>query len=210
MNEYELEVSADNGKSWTPSGKASEPKISVSGLKAGAKYHVRFRARNAEQASENGPEYPLYVTAQTLPPPDGVLVALAAGRAEITWGEVLGASEYRLYRRRMGSAQFAIAYRGRARQWTDFNPAIEASAQPRAQASKAGRPVACEYYVTAVNSVGEGKPSRSVDTDPESWRNWNPTGDEPFRRSVERTEGPLPNDGGGRYYPAASGGDQTI
>lgn len=200
--EYVLEISADNAKTWTPAGKANEPKVSLTGLKPGMKYHVRFSARNADQASEAGPEYPLYVTAEAPPAPDGVHVALTAGKAEITWGEVLGVSEFRLYRRTGSAGRFAVAYSGRATRWTDMNPAIEAPGQPRPRAARAGKAIACEYYVTAVNHVAESKPSRTVDTDPESWRNWNPTGDEPFRRTVERTEGELPNDGGGRYYPA--------
>jgi len=60
-----------------------------------------------------------------------------------------------------------------------------------------------EYYLTASNHNGEGQRSRTANTDPASWRNWSPTGSEPFRRTVELNEGQLPNDGGGRHYPTA-------
>ena len=39
-----------------------------------------------------------------------------------------------------------------------------------------------EYCVTAVNGNGEGARSRIANTDPGSWRNWDPKPDEPFRR----------------------------
>jgi len=37
--------------------------------------------------------------------------------------------------------------------------------------------------VAAVNGDGEGPRSRMADTDPASWRNWDPKPGEPFRRA---------------------------
>ena len=39
-----------------------------------------------------------------------------------------------------------------------------------------------EYRIAAVNGNGEGAPSRTADTDPASWRNWDPRPGERFRR----------------------------
>jgi hypothetical protein len=183
---YALEVSADNAQTWTENGTSAEPKITVSGLTAGKKYHVRLIARNAAHASEPGPEYPVYATASAPVAPDGLNIEIFPDRAEISWGEVLGVTEYRLYRRQIGGHDFAVAYTGLATHWTDHDVA------------GAGR----EYYVRAVNHIGEGRPSRKADSDANSWRNWVPIPGERFRRTVERTEGNLPNDGWGRYYPA--------
>jgi hypothetical protein len=201
---YVLEISVDNAQKWTQCGVGPDPRISVNGLKTGAKYHVRFHARNTEQSSDAGPEYPLYVTSEPPSPPDGLHVDLFNGKAEISWGEVLGVREYRLYRRVAGSSHFSVAYAGRLTRWTDAEASVPPSSKPRSSNSdtnEISQPT-CDYYVTAVNHNGEGRPSRNADTNPTSWRNWNPMGNEPFRRSVERGEEELPNDHGGRYYPA--------
>jgi hypothetical protein len=47
-------------------------------------------------------EYPIYVTDQPPLPPDGLRTEIVAGQVNLAWGEVLGAGEYRLYRRRKG------------------------------------------------------------------------------------------------------------
>jgi hypothetical protein len=177
--------------------------LKLSGLANGTKYHVRVTARNAEHSSVPGPEYPLYVSAHPPSPPDGLFVELTPGAAILTWGEVLGATEYRLYRREKRDAHFRCAYLGAARTWKDTDTSITPpDASPDQPQSEASTRAVFEYYVTAVSHNGESVPSRTANTDPASWRNWNPTGREPFRRVLEqRTLGAGPNDGGGRYYP---------
>jgi len=203
--QYVLEISVDNAATWTHAGRGPKPEINLTDLKNRAKYHVRFRSRNAEQSSDPGPEYPLYITSEAPPPPDGLHVVLSQGKAEIGWGDVLGVTEYRLYRKPAGSLQFTVAYAGRSTRWTDIDAAIEPAVLPLGllgtKAAGQGSPSVCEYYVTAVNHIGEGRRSRVADTNPASWRNWNPTCDEPFRRTVELTGGNLPNDSDSRYYP---------
>lgn len=54
-----------------------------------------------------------------------------------------------------------------------------------------------EYRVTAVNGNGEGPPSRIINTDPASWRNWEPQPGEPFRRTNVRSGSNSASD----YYP---------
>ena len=200
---YILELSKDNAQTWTEIKRASEPLFTLADLKPGEKYHVRLLARNDASSSAPGPEYPLYVTQDPPPPPDGLNVELSRGRARITWGEVLGVAEYRLYRKTAKESAFTVAYAGRETHWEDANPSIEPSARPVSSAETLrNTPMpTCEYHITSVNPIGESAPSRKANTDPTSWRNWNPIHEEPFRRSVELSEGTLPNDGGDRYYP---------
>lgn len=200
---YTAEISADGAATWQPCGSAPQPLFKLDGLTNGAKYHVRITAHNAEQKSDPGPEYPIYVTDQAPLPPDGLFVGLAQGSATITWGEVLGATEYRLYRRGKSENGFRVVYAGLQRRWKDVDAAIVASAvSPVNTVPSREALVACEYYVTTVSHNGEGNASRHVDTNPASWRNWNPTDDEQFRRVLEqRTPNMLPNDGGQKHYP---------
>ncbi len=198
---YSAEISSDNATTWVPRGSYAQPIFTLDGLDNGSKYHVRITAHNSAQQSSPGPEYPIYVTGQPLPPPDGLFVALAQGSATLTWGETLGATGYRVYRRSHNEKVFRVVTTGLERTWIDPDPAI-VSPSPTPADSVPGTYVACEYYVTALSHNGESKPSRHADTNPASWRNWNPTGNEPFRRVLEqRTPNMLPNDGGGKYYP---------
>lgn len=201
--EYTLEISEDNASTWKVYAKETAPRFQLRGLKNGAKYHVRLLANNSEQHSMPGPEYPLYITDQIPSAPIGLHMDLRRGSATLSWGETLGTSEYRLYRKRPGESAFRIAYSGLLRTWTDENPEIQPPAEMPSDRPEKGDGLArvCQYYVTAVNHNGESRPSRISNTDPTSWRNWNPTGDEPFRRTVDRSLSPLPNDGIGRYYP---------
>lgn len=201
---YQLEISADNAVTWQPAGVASStPVIRLTGLVNGKKYHTRMIAKNEEHISPAGPEYPLYITQDPPPPPDGVHVELSNGLATLTWGEVLGVTQYRVYRRKKGEAQFAVAYAGRATIWQDTDSSIlPPASSPKNSASRSNAPqAAVEYYITASNHNGEGSRTRISNTDPASWRNWNPTDGEPFRRTQWLTEGNLPNDGGDRHYP---------
>lgn len=199
---YQAEISDDEAHTWRHIGEATTPQFTLAGLTNSKKYHVRLIAKNKHYLSDPGSEYPLYITRQSPPSPDGLHVKLSTGAANLTWGEVLGVTEYRLFRRKSGEENFSIVYRGLDTQWTDTSKSILQSSTPvcnRVCVSQAAD--ICEYYVTANNHNGESLPSRRANTDPTSWRNWNPTGDEPFRRTQERNKGPLPNDGGGRYYP---------
>jgi hypothetical protein len=97
------------------------PVITLNGLTNGKKYHARLVAKNEDHRSAAGPEYPLYITEDPPPSPDGLRVELSAGSASLTWGEVLGITEYRVYRRKKGEPQFTAAYRGRATTWKDMD-----------------------------------------------------------------------------------------
>jgi hypothetical protein len=106
-------------------------------------------------------------------------------KVNLSWGEVLGAGEYRLYRRRKGEGDFALVYKGLARGFVDSAPGVIAAftAPGFYGARRAGvEPYTVyEYAVAAANGNGEGRRSTPVDTDPASWRNWDPTNWERFK-----------------------------
>jgi hypothetical protein len=148
---YTYEISRDNGVTWTAAS------ATLTGLPNGTKIHVRAIARNATHSSAPGPEYPVYITSKPPLPPDGLSIALRNGGAILTWGEVLGVREYRLY------AGSKLVYAGPLHSFTD----------PHA---------AAEYCVSAVNVNGEGPRSLTVSTS-SRWLTFDPRPAEPFRRA---------------------------
>jgi hypothetical protein len=150
--QYRYEISRDNGKTWS---RATE---NVNGSDR-TKVHVRAIAVNATRESEAGPEYPIYLSSEPPLPPDGLSVALRNGSAVLTWGEVLGVTEYRLY------AGDRLVYHGMARAFTDANPAAQ-------------------YAVSAVDGNGEGPHSMAMSADRNSWLTFDPKPGEPFRRDA--------------------------
>jgi hypothetical protein len=199
---YRLERSDDNGTTWKRVADANRPEFTIVGLTNEKKYHVRLVAINDQQESKPGPEYPLYVTHEAPLPPAGLSVQLREGEATLTWGEVLGVKEYRLYRKGTAQTDFILCYRGLDCTYRDRNASIHPCDRMPETSFNDKVGAAIEYYVTAVNTNGESKESQVVDTNPGSWRNWNPVQDEPFRRAIVAGRyGSAPNDGLGDYYP---------
>lgn len=200
--QYRFELSKDNGATWTTIRVENQPRIEVSGLDNGQKVHVRAVALNSMHESLPGPEYPLYVTDHAPPAPDGVRVELADGSATITWGEILGASEYRLYARTSSEKDLHVLYRGLDRIFVDRRAGIKACHEiPGPSASTASAEIV-EYRVSAVNGNGESVMSRSADTDTASWRNWDPRPGEGFRRVYSYSpDSPPSSSPFPRYYP---------
>jgi len=202
-SEYRIEVSSDNGLTWKVAAKSGQTEIKVAGLVDGMKVHVRGIALNAEQESVPGPEYPVYVTKAPPSAPDGLRVSLSQGAATVSWGEVLGVTEYRLYGRSKGEKEFRVLYRGRDRNYVDKRSSIQAPNAIPGKRDISQHPAIAEYVVTAVNGNGEGAKSFMADTDPASWRNWDPMPGERFRRvegfdpATPPSVSPWP-----RYYPA--------
>jgi hypothetical protein len=122
------------------------------------------------------------VTKQPPPPPDGLRVDLAQGAATITWGEILGVTEYRLYARTPSARKFVLIYHGLERSFENRDASIRLPNANPNDTNPAKDKDIIEYYVSAVNGNGEGPRSRSANTDPGSWRNWDPKPGEPFRR----------------------------
>ena len=197
---YRIEVSSDNGNKWTPHTTDGTAEPLVTGLKNGTKVHIRAIASNSKHTSAPGPEYPVYVTDQPPPTPDGLLVELSKGFATITWGEVLGVRSYALYGRPKGAKELQLLTRTTARVYVDHRASIQpCNESPGDSATPEG---IWEYVVAAANDTGESPMSRFVDTDPGSWLNWDPKPGEPFRRvysypqDAPQQPGQMP-----RYYP---------
>ncbi len=181
-SQYRLELSKNNGATWTSTAFTSEPSADINGLDEDEKVHIRAVAINAEHESEPGPEYPLYVSKEPPPPPDGLHVELANGSTYLTWGEVLGVAEYRLYARRAPSQEFHLIYRGLDRAYTDRDPIMRGPLAQPEKPETTQLPNLVEYCISSVNANGEGPQSRIENTDPGSWRNWDPMPGEHFRR----------------------------
>jgi len=199
---YRLELSRDGGATWTSVDLQDTPRLHMDGLRDGEKVHVRASALNEAHSGPPGAEYPVYVTDQPPPPPDGVRVDLSAGAATITWGEVLGASEYRLYCRRGAEGDFQLLGHGLDRVHVDRRSEIRPCETIPGKAVPGGKGPVFEYHVTAVNGNGEGARSHPADTDPTSWRNWDPRPGERFRRVTSfPADAPASASEWPRYYP---------
>jgi hypothetical protein len=200
--QYRLELSRDSGATWTASPAQTQSIVELSGLSSGQKVHVRGIAMNALHASQPGPEYPIYVTDQPSAPPDGQHVDLSDGAATVSWGEVLGASEYRLYGKAEGDSEFQLLYHGLERSYRDERPGIRNCNASPGESRVHSPALIVEYYVTASNGNGEGTRSRIADTNPASWRNWDPRPGEPFRRVLSfPPDSPPSASEWPRYYP---------
>lgn len=201
-SQYRLELSKDDGASWTRMTESAVPQMDVKGLADGSKVHVRAIALNAAHESAPGHEYPVYVSNQAPPPPDAVRVHLAPGGATLYWGEVLGVSRYRVYSRLRGETEFRKVFEGMTREYVYRSGDVHANnAVPDGSASGSGE--ITEFCVTCVNANGESIHSQTADTDPSTWRNWDPKPGEPFRRvaSYEPDTPPSASEWP-RYYPA--------
>jgi len=201
--QYRVELSSDNGVTWKSAATQSQATIELHGLTNGEKFHVRAVAINSQHESAAGLEYPLYVSNQAPPPPDGLHVDLAAGAATVTWGELLGVGEYKLYARVKGAREFQLLYHGPARSYVDKRDGIQSCNAVPGKSSPNSSALIVEYFVAAINGNGESIMSPAANTDPASWRNWDPKPGEPFRRvfGYEPDSSPQPGDQP-RYYPA--------
>lgn len=157
---YVIQLSKDGGTRWETAGAARQSPFTLHSLDTDTKYHVRVVATNADQISEPGPDYPLYISAKRPPAPDGLRLHLDVGRhVDLSWGEVLGASRYRLYRRLKGDLGYREVFSGLAFEYRDTDPEWDR---------------VYEYAVAAENGNGVGPESTPIDTDAAGWRFWEP------------------------------------
>ena len=199
---YRLEMSKDGGVTWARVGGQSSAPLSVGGLRGGEKVHVRAFASNERHSSPPGAEYPIYITYSAPEPPAGLRVSLGEGVATVTWGEVLGASEYRLYARLKTEKDFRLIYQGIERHYEDRRPFFRPCHTRPGRSKPDAHEAVVEYVVSAQNGNGTGNHSDPADTDPGSWRNWDPRPGEHFRRVTSFAEdSPASASEWARYYP---------
>lgn len=171
---YRLELSNDNGINWTIAKDNIEAaSISITNLHDNTKIQLRVTARGAGGYGEPSAAYPVYLNAKPPHAPEGLVLQ----QTKLSWGKILGAGSYRLYRRKKGTTNWQVVYTGADRSFTDT--AITSTA-------------IWEYAVTAVNGNGESEKSTTVDTDPESFLNREPKPGEGFRRDTENHENGFP------------------
>ena len=157
---WQFEISADNAKTWQTLAETDQTHCALRGLKNG-KLHVRVRGVNGDRAGKPCWEYPVYLSDQPAQAPDGLRVVRTDAGYEISWGQVLGAAEYCLYR--LTESGRTLVYCGPARHWNA--PAEDAA-----------------YCVSAVNGNGEGAVSPARATCADGLERWDPRPDESFRR----------------------------
>jgi len=205
---YRIERSRDGGSTWAAAGTSESAEFALRGGPAPEKLQLRVIALHGTTESRPGRDYPVYLTGKPAGPPAGLRLQLAKDSITATWGEVLGAGEYVLYRRESAQGEWKAVYRGTGRSWRDsVQGSIPAVAEPGLEADAlrqpAERPVLREYAVAAVNGVGESGKSVSVTTDPASWRNWYPDTPLVFKRRSAYWMPPYvkPEQVPGAYYP---------
>ena len=163
-----IEISRDGCRTWTllhvdafqPDAAESAASYALPVLPNGVRVHVRVMAAGPDGSSDPSAPVPVDITRDPPPPPDGLQCRLGDDRVTLSWGEVLGATAYQLYRRPAGNpdAPWRCIFRGPAYRFEDG-----AAADPRR-----GGPVYA-YAVAAVNGNGEGPPSPPVTTEPQRW-----------------------------------------
>jgi hypothetical protein len=184
---YRIELSRDAGNTWQPAAVSEKGEADIGGLTNGTKVHVRAVALSpAGVQSEPADEYPVYLSDTPPPSPDGLRVDISTGTPVLSWGEVLGAGEYHLYRKEKGAGAFREIFHGSARSFEDKETKVpKADSEPGVcvhPTTDIPKVKIYEYAVAASNGNGLGNMSETTDTDPSGWRNWNPDTDLTFKR----------------------------
>jgi hypothetical protein len=105
---------------------------------------------------------------------------LTKDHVSASWGRILGASAYVLYRRQSGSPNWTRIYKGSGTTFEDAAkgvqpPAMLPGREDNGGFDPAGMPI-YEYAVAAVDGNGESGKGPIVTTDPTNWLNWWPQG----------------------------------
>jgi hypothetical protein len=190
--DYLVEISTNGGKTWGHKGNTNQNRFLLSDLDKG-KYHVRIIPRNGDILGKASYEYPVYSDKIAPLYPEGLKLEIEHFGARLTWGSVLGATEYRLYRRKAGDEEFALVYGGKNNEYHDKEvgqlpahyelPGLELNFdKPQVEVY--------EYAISAVNGFGESNKSPVITTDPASWLNWSPVAELRFNRRTAYWDSP--------------------
>lgn len=181
-----MELSEDNGISWKKIGETTSDKYCLSNLKEG-KIHVRAVAMNGKKEADFAQEYPIYVTKNLPHCPEGLKLKVGRNEVDLSWGKVLGAERYCLYRRKVGDSKFIKIFEGKLNEYKD--KAADGTVEPfelpgvleNQYADYTGITI-YEYAVTSITGNGESRMSSIENTDPTSWNNWYPKTNLKFKR----------------------------
>jgi len=175
---YDVQISNDNCASWqTVIAGVKATAVTLTQLTNDTKVHCRILAKGQDTTGEPSAPYPIYITAKPPHCPEGLQAMVKDGKTHIHWGRILGAGEYKLYRKLQSAAGWTLVYNGREAQYIDKLPNDRS---------------VYEYTVTAVNGNGESTRSALCDTDPKSFLNWYPPFYNGFRRDTENHENGFP------------------
>ena len=165
---YKIQVSEDGEKSWADlEDDIKNTAFRLTDLTDGEKIHVRVLARGTSEWSEYSDSYPVYPSGEAPHYPEGLWVQQKGVKAHVTWGQILGAGKYTLYRRIKGEKDFVSVYTGEERNiFIDQPDSVNIY----------------EFTVTATNGVGESPMSPVSDTDEARIVNWYPVPGELYRR----------------------------
>ena len=171
---YSLQKSTNEGISWTTvTENIQSTQYKLTDLTDGIKLHVRLMANGKGGVSEPSGDYPVYPTRVKPHAPEGLNALKTGNNVTLSWGQVLGADQYKLYQREKGTTDFKTIYSGTNRAAT-FKLAVH--------------PKIFEFSVTATNGNGESSKSFIADTDENRIINWYPVPGEIFRRDTESQE----------------------
>jgi hypothetical protein len=207
MLKIRFEMSKDNGKTWTKLGDTKTADFTFDALSDVNKIHIRAIAVGTRESAPSD-EYPVYFERDKPHYPEGLQLTLGVNSVQLSWGKVLGASTYKLYRRRLGDATFTPIYEGLTPQYFDKTaqnviPAYENPSRWANLAQDRTGVVVYEYAVTTVNGLGESALSPIENTDPAGWTNWYPNTMLKFKRQSAFWLPPYvaPNKVPSKYYP---------
>ena len=209
---YEVAVSRDGCRSWrTAQDSIGEARYRLEGLVPGTKIHVRLRPLRGQAAGRWSEPYPIYPSAEAPSAPDGLRLRRQDGAVEVSWGMVLGAQRYRLYRQTVGGGDCAereLVYEGEARSYQDEDigdgpktgkvrlalnvgdtrQVVDARDTVAAVRTHHDAESYVVYSVSAINGNGEGPASLKRDTAPGGLIDWDPKPGEHFRRYIRSHE----------------------
>lgn len=181
-----IDLSEDNTRTWKKIGTTSGKSFRLPALKEG-KVHVRAVALNGKKEAAFAQEYPVYIADELPHYPEGLRLYLDTDAVGLSWGKVLGAERYAVYRRKAGEQQFKKIFEGKANTFRDQTAkgVIKSFKLPGRldnQGQDYSQITLYEYAVTTINGRGESVLSPIENTDPASWSNWYPQTDLKFKR----------------------------
>ena len=171
---YALQKSTNGGITWnTVTKNIQSTHYKLTDLTDGKKLHVRIMAIGKGGISEPSGDYPIYPTSGKPHAPEGLNALKTGNHVTLSWGQVLGADQYKLVQREKGTSDFKTIYTG-----TNRFASVKLTSSSKVY----------EFSVTATNGNGESAKSIIADTDENRLINWYPVPGEIFRRDPESQE----------------------
>lgn len=182
-----IELSEDHAQTWKTLGTTTGRSYRLpANLKEG-KVHIRAVALNGKKEAEFAQEYPVYITHEPPHYPEGLRLRLDTDEVHLSWGQVLGAEKYGVYRRKSGETNFLKIFEGKTNLYSDKTATgtvkpFELPGKSENKEADYANITIYEYAVTTINGKGESVLSPVENSDPASWNNWYPQTELKFKR----------------------------